>query len=78
MKQRMTYSEACLWMEYRRKHGGIGQARLAYLLACLATMFNRANGGEAQLHDFLPGVPEQKPVEIIDAEQMMMFWSKPA
>jgi hypothetical protein len=38
-------------------------------------MFNRANGGEAQLHDFLPGIPEAKPIEVDDAAYMLRFWS---
>ena len=59
LKQRMTYREALQWFAYRAKHGGIGEARTAYLLACLATMTNNAAGGKAELHDFLPGLPRR-------------------
>lgn len=68
-KGRLSYPEACQWLEYRQKYGGIGHARTHYLLATLCTMFNNANGGKARLSDFIP-------VEISDAEQMLgMFWS---
>ena len=72
-KQRMSYTEACDWFAYRKKHGGIGEARTHYLLACIATISNNAAGGKAELRDFLPGMPEP---QIEDAEQFMnMFWS---
>jgi hypothetical protein len=74
VKQRMSYAEAQLWFEYRRKHGGIGEARTAYLLACLNVMTNNSNGGKAGLHDFLPGIPAPEPEIIDDAEKMMQFW----
>lgn len=81
-KGRLSYPEACQWLEYRQKHGGIGHARTHHLLATLCAMFNNANGGKADLSDFLPGLPalpEPKPLEIDNIEQMMMLfpWSGP-
>ena len=69
----MTYVEAMQWHEYRRKHGGIGEERTAYLLACLCTMMNNANGGKADLHDFLPGIPAPEPAVINNAEEFMNY-----
>jgi hypothetical protein len=66
VKQRLTYQEAMHWHEYRRKHGGIGESRTAYLLACIATILSNANGGKAKLQDFLPGLNKG----IDDAEQL--------
>lgn len=74
IKGRMSYAEAQQWFAYRHKHGGIGEARTAHLLGIVALMINNSHGGKATLHDFLPGIPEPEPVEIADAEQMMMFW----
>lgn len=63
VKQRLTYSEAVKWMSYRQKHGGLGEARTAYLLGCIATMINNSNGGKATLNDFLPGIPKREVTE---------------
>lgn len=70
-KQRLSYAEALQWFEYRQKHGSFGEPRTAYLLGQIAVMLNRAHGGKANLHDFLPGIPE--PV-IEDAAQFMQHF----
>lgn len=76
LKHRVTYSEAVKWMAYRQKHGGIGEARTAYLLGCIATMINNSNGGKAKLNDFLPGLPVPPPREISDAEEFMQYMAR--
>lgn len=73
IKQRMTYSEALQWFAYRRKHGGIGEARTQYLLACIATMTNNAAGGKAELRDFLPGLPVPEAKVIDNADEFLNY-----
>lgn len=75
LKQRMSYAEALQWFAYRRKHGGIGEARTAYLLACLNVMTNNAAGGTATLHDFMPGLPQPQKEELDDGEILMRLWN---
>jgi hypothetical protein len=74
----MSYTEAQQWFAYRQKHGGIGEARTAYLLAALCTMTNNAAGGKAELHDFLPGLPAPEPEVIDDAAFLLRYWSTAA
>lgn len=67
VKQRMSYGEAVKWFEYRHKYGGLPQQRTARLLGNLACMFNNANGGKAEIHDFLP---ELTPAPIDNADDL--------
>ena len=61
----MPTTEVGLWHDYAAKHGGLPLQRITTLLAHLATMFNHANGGKAELRDFLPGLPASQ-TDVID------------
>ncbi|MCK8669302.1 hypothetical protein M1M11_30945 [Pseudomonas azerbaijanoccidens] len=54
-KARLTYPEAISWMSYVRQTGSLNLGkRIEQGFALLATVLNRANGGSAELSDFLP------------------------
>ena len=55
---RLPHTEVMQWHAYAARHGGLPLQRLNFLLASLCTMFSSANGGKAELRDFLPGLPE--------------------
>lgn len=67
---RMPYTEVRLWHDYAAKHGGLPLQRVTTLLAHLCAMFNNANGGKAELRDFLPGLPASLPDEIDTADKL--------
>ena len=73
LKQRLTFREAKIWFEYRAKHGGFIEPRLAFLLSALNLMTNNAHGGKATLRDFLPSLPEEQDIVIEDADQFMQY-----
>ncbi|MFT3850483.1 MAG: hypothetical protein QM739_17935 [Propionivibrio sp.] len=70
--KRLPYQEVMQWRDYAQKHGGLPLTRLVTLMGTLCHMFNAANGGKANLHDFLPAVPDvEMDTEITDASQMI-------
>lgn len=66
----MPYTEVRLWHDYAAKHGGLPLQRIALLLGHLCAMFNNANGGKAELRDFLPGLPTSQPDVIDTADKL--------
>lgn len=70
--KRLPYAEVMQWRQYATKHGGLPLTRLVTLVGVLAHMFNVTHGGNATLHDFLPGLPDvDTDTEIADAGEMM-------
>lgn len=51
----MSYAEVLSWVAYRDKHGSLNPMRRGELSAAIiALQVNRANGGKAELIDFMP------------------------
>ncbi|WP_122559706.1 phage tail assembly protein T [Pseudomonas viridiflava] len=70
-KANITYSEVLAWSGYRDKHGSLNpMRRFEFSSALIALQVNRANGGEADLYDFMPNV--ERPA--ITLEQAMREW----
>ncbi|MBN3471302.1 hypothetical protein G0D98_23050 [Pseudomonas savastanoi pv. phaseolicola] len=70
-KANITYSEVLAWSAYRDKHGSLNPMRRIELSgAMIALQVNRANGGEADLYDFMPHA--ERPA--ITLEQAMKEW----
>nr|WP_122711070.1 hypothetical protein [Pseudomonas viridiflava] len=71
-KANISWSEVLAWSAYRDKYGSLNPMRRSELSsAMIAFQINRANGGTAELIDFMPNA--ERVVEVT-LEQAMSEW----